>query len=246
MAFSEVFLRTDPVPVGFRSDDLIHLNRVVGSGPGIQEQMTSAFDTLIMAVEGVGASIDNIAQVSIFVRDREHLRAINPVWVELFPDSDDRPTYKFMVTDLPGGELVQLEAFAVMGAHRRVLQIPKVAHTNPIPMGVRIGSWLFSSRVLPYDPATGKAADGPGRQTECLFHNVRALLDAGEVRPEHITQGRLFLADPSSQGNAVQRWNELIAGAKERPALHVTPYGQGTQLLVMLEVIAQADQEVRK
>lgn len=228
---SEVFVGSDPVPVGIRTGDLIHLNRIVGA------DMPSAFRDLRAAIRNAGASEDNIAQVSIFVKNRDDLKAINPVWTEMFPDENDRPTYKFMVTELK--QLVQLEAWAVAGGRRRVLQIPNVAHTNPIPMGVRIGDMLFSSRVLPYDPVTGKA-EGPERQTECLFHNVRALLDVGDIKPEYIVQGRLFLADPSYQPMAEKYWNGLVAGAKERPALHITPYGQGTQLLVMLEVIAHA------
>lgn len=229
---SEVFLGADPVPVGLRTGDLIHLNRIAGT------DMQVAFRNLEEAVHSAGATVDNVAQVSIFVKDRDDLKTINPVWTEIFPKDNDRPTYKFMVAAMD--QPVQLEAWAVAGARRRTLHIPNVAHTNPIPMGVRIGDWLFSSRVLPYDPATGKAAGGPERQTECLFHNVRALLDAGDIKPEHIVQGRLFLADPSYLPLAEKRWNDLVARAKEPPTLHLTPYGQGTQLLVMLEVIAHA------
>ena len=156
----------------------------------------------------------------------------------MFSDENDRPTYKFMVVEQE--QPVQLEAWAVKGARRRTLQIPNVAHTNPIPMGVRIGDMLFSSRVLPFDPATGRPADGPERQTEALFRNVRALLDAGEMKPENIVQGRFFLADPDYWPLAEQEWSNLVGAAPALPALHITPYGQGTQLLIMLEVIAHA------
>ena len=39
-----------------------------------------------------------------------------------------------------------MEAFALAGARRTVLQIAGVAHTNPIPMGVRIG-WLVGGEL---------------------------------------------------------------------------------------------------
>lgn len=229
MKACEVFLGSNPVPAGIRTGDLIHLNRIAGT------DMQTAFLNLQAAVQGAGGTLENVAQVSIFVKARDDLQAINPVWTQMFPDEHDRPTYKFMVAEQDPP--VQLEAWAVAGARRRTLQIPNVAHTNPIPMGVRIGDMLFSARVLPYDPATGKPAEGPERQTGCLFHNVRALLDVGDIKPEYIVQGRLFLADPGYRPLAEQHWSNLVAGANESPVLHLTPYGQGTQLLVMLEVI---------
>jgi len=230
MKVCEVFVGSIPVPAGIRVGDLIHLNSIAAVN------MQAAFQALEEAVHSANASLENIAQVSIFVKSRDDLQAINPVWTPMFPDENDRPTYKFMVAEQDPP--VQLEAWAVAGARRRTLQIPNVAHTNPIPMGVRIGDMLFSSRVLPYDPATGKPAEGPARQTGCLFHNVRALLDVGDTKPEYIVQGRLFLADPGYRPLAEQHWSNLVAGANESPVLHLTPYGQGTQLLVMLEVIA--------
>jgi 2-iminobutanoate/2-iminopropanoate deaminase len=230
----------DPMPVGVRVGDVLHLSGVTGlGGDDVDAQLTRAFDTLRGAVERAGASIDNIAQVSFFLRNRQDIPAINPPWVDVFPDERDRPTYKFMVAELPAGQLVQLEAFAVCGARRTVLHLPGVAHINPIPMGVRIGTMLFSSRVLPYDPATGKPPEGVDRQAECLFGNVRRLLDEGGMQGRHITQGRLFVADRGYVSVAQPHWRDLVAGASA-PSLHVTPYSLAPALLVMLEIIADS------
>jgi 2-iminobutanoate/2-iminopropanoate deaminase len=217
MSIREVFLGEDPIPVGIRVGDLVHLVRLTN------------FQELSHAVQAAGASLDNVAQVSFFVRNREDLRDINPPWLEMFPDENDRPTYKFMLADEP-----MVEAFAVAGQRRRPLHIPNVAHTNPIPMGVRIGDYLFSSRVLPYDPATGQAVEGVDRQAECLFQNVRALLEVGDMQPAHIRQGRLFLSDLSYQAVAERHWQALTHNA----VLDVTRYTLAPSLLVMLEVIA--------
>jgi len=64
----------------------------------------------------------------------------------MFTNSDDRPTYKFMPAELTGEQLVHMEYFAVPGARRRDLHVQGVAHTNPIPMAVQIGRYVFSSR----------------------------------------------------------------------------------------------------
>jgi 2-iminobutanoate/2-iminopropanoate deaminase len=235
----------DPLPLGTRVGDLIHASRIVGLdletgqlGAGIEQQMTFAFHNLRHVVEQGGGSIDNIAQVSFFLKRREDVRAINPPWVELFPDESDRPTYKFMLANLPGDQLVQLETFALVGQRRQPLYLPKVAHSNPIPMGVRIGPMLFSSRVLPHDPATGQPVQGIERQAECLFQNVQALLTLGGFTGRDLLQGRLFVADRAYVPIGDGHWQALTAGSDRAPVLHTVHYDLVPSLLIMLEVIA--------
>jgi enamine deaminase RidA (YjgF/YER057c/UK114 family) len=227
---SELFLGDDPIPVGTRIGDVIHGLRFGGADP------SEALDDMQRVVEAAGACLDNVAQVSFFVKDAALLETINPAWLRVFPNDDDRPTYKFMTADLPAERLVHLEFFAIANQRRRLLHIPNVAHTNPIPMGVRIGSYVFSSRVLPYDAETGQPPEGVERQAQCLFQNVRTLLDVAGAKPVHITQARLFLYDPSTLAIAERFWKELISSAP--PPLHVTHYTLAPSLRVMLEFIA--------
>jgi 2-iminobutanoate/2-iminopropanoate deaminase len=104
-------------------------------------------------------------------------------------------------------------------------------------MGVRIGNYVFSSRVLPYDPDTGQPPDDVERQADCLFQNVRTLLNVGGAKPEHITQGRIFLLDPSTLRVAERAWKGML-GSAPPPGLHVTQYSLAPSLKVMLEFIA--------
>jgi len=143
----ELFLESDPIPVGLQVGDLIHGLRLAAA------DAVSAMRSMRAIVAGAGASLDNVAQVSFFLRERADMPSINPAWLATFPDDQDRPTYKFMTADLPGDARVHVEFWAVAGQRRRMLHIPNVAHTNPIPMRIRIGPYVFSSRVLPYDPA---------------------------------------------------------------------------------------------
>jgi 2-iminobutanoate/2-iminopropanoate deaminase len=230
MSMRELFLGDGPIPVGLRVDELIHGVRLPAANPA------SALRDLRRAVEAAGASVDNVAQVSFFVRDPAGLPAINPAWLELFPDEHDRPTYKFMVADLSAEQPVHVEFFAVAGERRTLLHLPNVAHANPIPMGVRIGRYLFSSRVLPYDPASGLPPPEFDRQAECLLGNVRGLLALGGASAEHISQARLFLADPATLPIAARLWQDLVG---EHPAaLQVTPYALAPALKIMLELVA--------
>lgn len=236
----------DPIPVGLRVGDLVHLSRISGADPGagalapdIDGQMHQAFRNLQAAVAAAGATLDEVAQVSIFVADRAHLQAINGPWVQLFPRDDDRPTYKFMVAPLPAGQLVQLEAFAVAGGRRQLVHVPGVTHTNPIPIGVKIGGMVFSSRILPYDPATGAPPEAFADQVRCLFANVRTFLTNAGAEPRHVTQARLFIHDKGDMPQ-VEPYLQDLFGA-DRPAVPVVTYGTGTRLQVYLELIASLD-----
>ena len=238
--FGEVFANPeiDPIPVGFRSGKLVHGLRISAEGETVEEQLPLAFENMRRSIENTGGGIDNIAQVSLFLDDaRQAMPAVNTVWVEMFPDEADRPTYKFISTPLPGGRLVQLEYFAVLGERRRVINIDGVAHTNPIPIGVRIGDYLFSSRVLPMDAKTGEYLPDAGVQADHLFTNVGSVLaEAGMDWPD-LTQGRLFLADMDNLPTIEARWAELFPDGSARPRLHPIHYQVGP-LLVMLEVLA--------
>lgn len=231
----EIFLGDEPIPVGVRVGDVVHVVRL--SAPDVSTALAHLRDI----VHGAGAELENVAQVSFFVRSADLLPTINPAWLHVFPDDHDRPTYKFMVDDaLTPTHPVQVEFFAVAGQRRRMLQVSGVAHVNPIPLGVRIGQYLFSSRVLPYDPAAGAPPDEVAQQAAHLFANVRALLTEGGLEPATITQGRVFLADPADLPLVEPLWRDLVATARQTPALQVTPYALAPSLQVMLEFIASA------
>jgi enamine deaminase RidA (YjgF/YER057c/UK114 family) len=240
----------DPIPVGTLVGDLLHVTRISGRDPqtgalgdDIRAQLRNAYANMQAAVENAGGTLDNVAHVSMYwanwAEDREEM---NPPWVEVFPNAADRPTYKFMpAPNLPQVERIAFECFAVVGARRELLAVEGVAHTNPIPLGVRIGRYLFSSRMLPYDPTTGKAAEGAEAQARFLFGNTAALLARGGMAWNDVVYGRAFLADPPAQRPLVdEQWQNVFPDAARRPALNRVKYGGGA-LQVMLEVIARQD-----
>lgn len=247
-SFREIFANPaiDPVPAGIRMGDLVHATRITGADPitgvlpgSLDAQLGNAFANMSRSIENAGGTIDNIAHVSLFLTDaRAGMTAVNAQWVATFPDATDRPTYKFMTTPLIGGQLVHIEYFAVVGARRRIVNIPGVAHTNPIPMAVRIGDYLFSSRVLPMDPASGVYPADIATQTDKLFGNVDAVLSEAGMAWQDIVQGRLFLADMSNLGMVERRWSSHFPDRAAQPVLHPIHYDVGPSLLVMLEILA--------
>jgi len=235
----------DPIPKAIRVGDLIHGSRIDGRDPrsGLypatsKEQLVNAYATLRAAVESAGASTSNIAQVSFFLKNFDDRALLNDEWVEMFPDVADRPTYKFMPAPLIGEQLVQLEFFAVPGSTRRDIHVQGVAHTNPIPMAVQIGAYLFSSRLLAYDPATQSAAEGADAQADFLIQHAQTILDEAGFSWRDVVQGRGFVANASLMPLLSRRWDARFPDAAERPPLHFVEYGSGS-LQVMLEFIAK-------
>ena len=259
MTLREIFANqeTDPVPVAVRIGDLVHGLRITGADPAtgaladsLEAQSEQALTNLRSAIEAAGGSLDNVAQVSFFFKAFQGStmrEVINPLWEKLFTDPDRRPTYKFMpATGLPEGQLVHLEFWAVLGESRRSIQIPGVAHTNPIPFGVRMGRYLFSSRCLPADPATGKNPEGLERQLECSLGNASTLLEHAGLAWADVTQGRAFLTDNANLPAIEAAWRAKFVDSAPAPLAPVL-YGIGGNAHVYIEFIAvdRAAEEAR-
>lgn len=252
MTLQEIFVNqeTDPIPVGIKVDDLIHGLRITGADPttgklpeSLEAQSAQALANLQRAVEAAGGSLDNVAQVSFFFKNfaGSVMRdVINPLWVKLFRDENSRPTYKFMpAPELPDNQLVHLEFWAVLGQKRTSIQIPKVAHTNPIPFGVRIGRYLFSSRCLPMDPETGANAEGLEKQLACSLGNASTLIEVAGLSWSDVTQGRAFLSSMDSLPIVTEAWQAKFGRGHAAPLLPVL-YGVGGNAHVYVEFIAAA------
>lgn len=248
--FGELFANPsfDPIPVGLVSGDLVHAVRIAGADglsgtmpSGLADQLNNAFVAMRASIEQAGGSLDNIAHVSFFLSDaRASMPALNERWTATFPDAEDRPTYKFMPAQLPPGQLVAVEYFGVLGARRRIVQIAGVAHTNPIPMAVRIGDYLFTSRILPMDKTTGDYPSEIGPQIDRLFENLDAVLAQAAMRRGDVVQGRLFLADLANLPALEQRWRDFFVEGGAAPKLHTIRYNAGPALQAMIEVLACA------
>jgi 2-iminobutanoate/2-iminopropanoate deaminase len=231
------------MPLGIRVGDIVCSSSIVGQNlqtgyvpPTADEQLDLAFSNMRTLVEQSGATIDNIGHVTFFLKHLQDRSGINRPWLEMFPDEHDRPTYKFMEAPLAGERLVQLQVLAVAGARRELLNIPGIAHGNPIPMGVKIGNLLFTSRILPADPSTGKNGDGPDAQAALAFGNMRTLLDMAGASPAQVSQVWVFLKQPEYLSAVENAWAELFGGAG--PARHAVTVDLPGNLLVMVECTA--------
>ena len=69
------------------------------------------------------------------------------------------------------------------------------AAIGPYSQGIDAGPFVFVSGQLLVDPATGAIPDGAAAQVERAFANVRAILAAAGLGPEHVVKTTVFLSD---------------------------------------------------
>jgi 2-iminobutanoate/2-iminopropanoate deaminase len=236
----------DPIPIGIRIGDLVHASRLTGIdletgelADGIEAQLQRVYESIRHVIETAGGTIDNVAQVSFFLEHFDDRPLINAPWVAMFPNDQDRPTYKFMAANLPDRHLVQAEMWAVLDARRQVISTPPVAHTNPIPMGVKIGGYLFSSRILPFEPATNAPGEGLDRQAQLVFQNLDTFLEVAAVGRADLLQARLFVSDRAYLPTVQKHWDAFFRESANRPVIRTVLYPQTPAAMVYLEVIGR-------
>lgn len=67
---------------------------------------------------------------------------------------------------------------------------------GPYSQAIRTGDFLFCSGQIGIDPATGKLVEGGlEAQTEQVFKNIKAVLEAAGATMDHIVKATVFLKD---------------------------------------------------
>jgi 2-iminobutanoate/2-iminopropanoate deaminase len=127
-------------------------------------------------------------------------------------------------------------------AKRQVLEVPGVGHGNaPIPMGVKIGSMVFSSGVMGQDPETHSLPPDPGRQTELMFQHVRTLVEAAGGTTDNIAHMTIFLKDNAHREHINREWLKMFPNEHDRPARHILLWELGGAMAVQCEIVAVLD-----
>ena len=117
-------LHPQPFPAATRIGNLIFSSAISGmdlaSGElpaAVEDQVDGAFANVAATLREAGASLADIAKMTVYVRDRVALRdVVNRRWVALFPDPADRPVRHMVVAPLAGDMQIQLEFVAVVDA----------------------------------------------------------------------------------------------------------------------------------
>jgi 2-iminobutanoate/2-iminopropanoate deaminase len=79
---------------------------------------------------------------------------------------------------------------------KTVIETAKSKAIGPYSLGVAAGDYVFLSGQIPLDGATGKLVPGGiEAQTEQVFANIKALLEAAGVTMAHVVKATVFMTD---------------------------------------------------
>lgn len=112
---------SQPIPAASRVGPLLVSGGISGKDPetgSIPEdpaaEVAQAFANLKTLLDAAGATPEQVAKVTVFVKDRDIRTHVNPPWLELFPDPESRPARHTLETSLAGMR-IQLECLAFIG-----------------------------------------------------------------------------------------------------------------------------------
>ena len=79
---------------------------------------------------------------------------------------------------------------------KKVIESKSGKAIGPYSLGIDTGDTIYLSGQIPLDGSTGKLADGGiEAQTEQVFKNIKALLDASGLTYDHVVKATVFMLD---------------------------------------------------
>jgi enamine deaminase RidA (YjgF/YER057c/UK114 family) len=78
------------------------------------EQAEAMFRNLQLFMQKAGGTPDNIAHMTVFLKEEKHRDSVNKAWLKMFPDEHDRPARHALKAELRGQILFQIEVIAVL------------------------------------------------------------------------------------------------------------------------------------
>ena len=97
-------------------------------------------------------------------------------------------------------------AACVIGEKRVPVEILGLSHKDPLPMGARLGPYVFSSVLAPEDPKDGKLVPGALPQIDRVFENMKLFMQHASGSDSDINHVWVFMKDFMHQPAMVERW----------------------------------------
>lgn len=110
-----------PIPMGVRVGKMVFSSGVMGTDPANgslpddpARQAELMFQHVRTLLEQAGGTLDDVAHMTVFLKDDKYRADLNREWLKAFPDEHDRPARHTLIWDLRGGMLIQCELVAVL------------------------------------------------------------------------------------------------------------------------------------
>ncbi|MBV9897589.1 MAG: RidA family protein, partial [Chloroflexi bacterium] len=200
--------------------------------PDPAEQFTNAWHNLGALAEGAGLRIDNIGLVTNFIDSQDYRAHINPGWLDLFPDKGNRPARKTTSFPLPAGVAVELQAYGVVDQRRTCVEVRGLTHRDPLPNAVRMGDYVFTSVIVPWDLSTSEPVVGEPAQTDQCFDNMRVLLEEAGGTIDDVVLQWVYLNDFAYQPYMVDVYLEAWPVGQYQAARKTFRYPMGGQIQI--------------
>jgi enamine deaminase RidA (YjgF/YER057c/UK114 family) len=196
------------------------------------EQLLNAWHNLAALVEGAGLSTDNIGLVTNFIDSQDYRAHINRGWLELFSRKDDRPARKTTSFPLPPGTGVELQAFGVLNQRRTCIEVKGLTHRDPLPNAVRMGDFVFTSVIVPWDLSTSEPVIGEDAQTDRCFDNMRIVMEEAGGTIDDVVLQWVYLNDFAYQPYMVDVYLEAWPVGQYQAARKTFRYPMGGQIQI--------------
>lgn len=100
------------------------------------------------------------------------------------------------------------------GSMKQIIKTDKApAAIGPYSQAVEVNHMVYTSGVIPVNPATGEIPQGAEKQAEQAFSNLAALLEAAGTGMEHVIKTTVFIKDMNAFGTI----NEVYAAYFKEP-----------------------------
>ena len=115
------------------------------------------------------------------------------------------------------------------------------AAIGPYSQAVEVNGLVFTSGVVPIDPATGELVTGPAEvQAERAFKSLKALLEAAGSSTANVIKTTVFISDMNDFGKINEVYAKYFTSKPARSCFAVKDLPKGA--LCEIEVIAAVEE----
>jgi len=124
--------------------------------------------------------------------------------------------------------------------NKQAIYLAQMGSEPTIPMAVRIGDGFFSSSIEGRDAASGVLGDGPEKQFDLAFANLKSLVERAGLTTNDIAHVTVFIGDASGRQLINKPWLQVFPDEHNRPARKTTTYPLPDKVFVQLQAFGVA------
>ena len=251
--FQELYLspKTNSLPAGAKIGPLVVAPWLLPVDPATQtpvggdmeEQLRAVFRNMDIVLQAGGCGRQDVARITLFMRQVSDRTAMNKVMREWYPDETTRPPNKYVDAALPEGVDAAAQVIALPGGGVRDVEVSGIHHQDYMSLGGLCGNLVTTSRIFGTDPATGQSSQDPDEHTSIVFDNAGRILTLAGGGWDNVEQGTVFYWGDGLRPIVEAQWLSHVLDVTGAPPLHFveTTLGGRTQngrFLPRLELIA--------